>query len=88
MPWRADLPGRVDCAYVDERVLIEWDSRKHHREDEQFENDRVRDAEAISHGWLPLRFTWKMIHHRQEWLLRTVRKTLALGAATSAHPVR
>lgn len=79
LPWRDDLPGRVDCAYVDERVLIEWDSRKHHREEEQFENDRRRDAEAISHGWLPLRFTWKMIHREQGWVWDKVRETLALG---------
>lgn len=85
LPWRADRPGRVDCAYVEERVLIEWDSRKHHREDEQFENDRVRDAEAIAYGWLPLRYTWKMIHHRQEWVCRTLRETLAQRAANSAH---
>lgn len=85
LPWRSTKPGRVDCAYVGERVLIEWDSRKHHREEEQFENDRVRDAEAIAHGWLPLRYTWKMIHHREKWVWRTLRETLAQGAANSAH---
>lgn len=79
LPWRAALPGRVDCAYVDERVLIEWDSRKHHREEEQFENDRRRDAEAIAHGWLPLRITWQMIHRDPEWVWDKVAKTLALG---------
>lgn len=81
LPWREDLPGRVDCAYVDERVLIEWDSRKHHREEQQFETDRHRDAEAIAHGWLPLRVTWKMIHREQEWVCDKVRETLALGRA-------
>jgi hypothetical protein len=85
LPWRDDLPGRVDCAYVVERVLIEWDSRKHHLIEEQFETDRIRDAEAISHGWLPLRVTWKMIHHQQEWVWTKVRQTLAIGARNSAN---
>jgi hypothetical protein len=80
LPWRARLPGRVDCAYVAERVLIEWDGRLHHLIEAQFEIDRERDAEAIAHGWLPLRFTWKMAHRRQEWIWRVVRETLAIGA--------
>ncbi len=68
LPWRDDLPGRVDCGYPDLRVLIEWDSRKHHLVESQFEVDRRRDDDAIAHGWRPLRFTWKMLHNDVEWV--------------------
>jgi len=68
LPWRSARPGRVDCGYPDLRVLIEWDSRKHHLIEAQFEEDRRRDDEAVSHGWRPLRFTWKMLHHEVEWV--------------------
>lgn len=88
LPWRDDLPGRVDCAYVAERVLIEWDSRKHHLIEEQFEVDRHRDAEALAQGWAPLRFTWKMIHREQEWVWRMVRGARSQPSPNSAHPQR
>lgn len=88
LPWRRDLPGRVDCAYPGDRVLIEWDSRKHHLVEEQFEVDRHRDAEAVAHGWAPLRFTWKMIHREQEWVWRMVRGARSRSSPNSAHPLR
>ena len=68
LPWRSDLPGRVDCGYPELRVLIEWDSRKHHLIEAQFEEDRRRDDDAVAHGWRPLRFTWKMLHQEVEWV--------------------
>jgi hypothetical protein len=68
LPWRSDLPGRVDCGYLELRVLIEWDSRKHHLIEAQFEEDRRRDDDAVAHGWRPLRFTWKMLHQEVEWV--------------------
>ena len=36
--------------YLAEKVIIEWDSRRHHLAEAQFENDRHRDDEAIAHG--------------------------------------
>lgn len=68
LPWRSDRPGRVDCGYPELRVLIEWDSRKHHLVEAQFEDDRRRDDEAVANGWRPLRFTWKMLHHEVDWV--------------------
>ncbi len=72
LPWRSTRPGRVDCGYPELRVLIEWDSRKHHLIEAQFEEDRHRDDEAVAHGWRPLRFTWKMLHHEVEWVWEKV----------------
>ncbi len=68
LPWRSDQPGRIDCGYPELRVLIEWDSRKHHLIEAQFEEDRHRDDDAVAHGWRPLRFTWKMLHHEVDWV--------------------
>lgn len=68
LPWRSGRPGRVDCGYSELRVLIEWDSRKHHMIEAQFEDDRRRDDEAVAEGWRPLRFTWKMLHQEVDWV--------------------
>ena len=84
LPWRDDLPGRVDCAYVEERVLIEWDSRRHHLIEAQFELDRRRDDEAVAHGWRPLRFTWKMLHRDREWVGAKVGGALHHGRLAAA----
>jgi hypothetical protein len=76
LPWRSRLPGRVDCGYPELQVLIEWDSRKHHLIEAQFELDRRRDDEAIACGWAPLRFTWKMIHAGPSWVIEMTTATL------------
>ena len=76
LPWRSSRPGRVDCGWPEFQVLIEWDSRKHHLIEAQFEDDRRRDAEATAHGWAPLRFTWKMVHGDPFWVVDITVTTL------------
>lgn len=76
LPWRSPRPGRVDCGWPEYQVLIEWDSRKHHLIEAQFEEDRRRDDTAIAHGWAPLRFTWKMVHGDPFWVVDTTVTTL------------
>lgn len=76
LPWRSSRPGRVDCGWPAYRVVIEWDSRKHHLIESQFEDDRRRDATAVAHGWTPLRFTWKMVHGDPFWVIDTTCTTL------------
>ena len=76
LPWRSSRRGRVDCGWPEYRVLIEWDSRKHHLIESQFEDDRRRDAHAIAHGWAPLRFTWKMVHGDPSWVVEMAETTL------------
>ena len=87
LPWRADLPGRVDCGYTELKVLIEWDSRKHHLVESQFELDRRRDDDAVAHGWRPLRFTWRMLHDDVAWVWEKVagaRRHAEVGRRASA----
>jgi hypothetical protein len=78
IPWSPDR--RFDAAYIEERLAIEWDSRRWHTQASAFERDRVRDREAILHGWRILRFTWQDVTERPDEVVATVQ--LALGRAT------
>lgn len=72
--WDA-LAGRVDFAYVEERIIIEVDGRLFHGP-EVFESDRERDNAAGLAGWRVLRFTWHMVTMRPEYVITTVREAL------------
>lgn len=52
----------VDFRFVGTPVIVECDGWAYHglRRD-QFERDRVRDAELISLGWIILRFSYRSI---------------------------
>lgn len=78
------LLGRVDFAYVEERVIIEVDGRLFHGPDVH-ESDRERDNAAGLAGWRVLRFTWKMVTQRQDYVLATIGEALrqARGRAAS-----
>jgi hypothetical protein len=69
------LVGRVDFAYVAERVLIEVDGRLFHGPD-VFESDRERDNAAGLAGWRVLRFTWKMVTERPAYVIATIAEAL------------
>jgi hypothetical protein len=69
------LLGRVDFAYVEERIIIEVDGRLFHGP-EVFESDRERDNAAGLAGWRVLRFTWRMVTERPEYVIGTVTEAL------------
>jgi hypothetical protein len=48
------LVGRVDLAYPDARVAIEYDSDEHHSGRWARRRDRARRQELIAAGWLPI----------------------------------
>ena len=75
LPSRAG-PGRVDIAYPIVKVIIEGDSRRWHQRMADMENDRFRDSEAAREGWITLRFTWKDLVERPEWVRSVVRAVL------------
>ncbi len=75
-PWLRAINGRVDFAYVDERVLVEADSKRWHDSPEAFQRDRERDNLAQLAGWIILRFTWSDITERPSYVLATVREAL------------
>ena len=61
-PWNPH--ERIDAAYPEARLGIEWDSKAWHLSDRALRNDRRRDREAAIHGWVILRFTWSDLVER------------------------
>ena len=57
--------GRVDYAYLDLRLLVEIDGRRHHMSKLDFEADRARDNRRVAAGWRSVRFTWNQVTRRQ-----------------------
>ena len=78
VPW--DTQQRFDGAYPDQRLAIEWDSRRWHLLPDAFARDRERDRMAILHGWRVLRFTWQDLIERPEHVVETVRRALEMSA--------
>ena len=77
IPW--DENRRFDAAYPDEKVAIEWDSRRWHTQVEAFERDRRRDRLATLHDWRLVRFTGDDLTTRPGDVAETVRSLLAKG---------
>ncbi len=74
IPWSPKK--RFDDAYPEARVALEWDSRAWHLQSAAMESDRRRDREAVLHGWIVLRYTWKDITKRPTEIVSTVRTLL------------
>lgn len=75
-PWLRKANGRVDTAYIDEQILVEWDSEKWHGTPEAFQLDRQRDNLGQLAGWIVLRFTWSDITRRPSYVIETIRQAL------------
>lgn len=52
---------RVDAVWLDERLVVELDSRTHHLTTTAFEEDRRRDADLQLAGFRVLRITWRRL---------------------------
>lgn len=50
--------GRVDFAYIDARLVIELDGRRHHSSKLDVEADAARDRRLRAAGWRVVRFCW------------------------------
>jgi hypothetical protein len=72
--------GFVDRAFVDARLLVEYDGRRWHTRRSQMAKDHQRDLEVSALGWHPLRLTW-------EQLVDDPSGTAELWAATHAHRI-
>lgn len=75
-PWLRKVNGRVDLAYVDEKVIVECDSMRWHGTPESFQLDRQRDNLAQLAGWIVLRFTWEDITKRPSNVIRIIHRAL------------
>ena len=69
-----DQVGWVDFL-VQGRLVIEVDGYAVHRD--RFAEDRRRDAELLRQGFLVLRFTYRDLLRRPQWVVAVIRETLA-----------
>ena len=77
-PWLVPTNGRVDFGYVEQRLVVEGDSRKWHLLMKSFEIDRHRDNQAQLAGWRVLRFTWSDIVDCPQEVGAMIRNALGL----------
>src|SRR5207248_6578943 len=91
--WAANLPihdasGRVlgvgDLVLPAERIVIELDGRAFHSTVDRFERDRYRQNQLTVAGWTVLRFTWRDLTRRPEYVVATVRRVLGEQQRRSA----
>jgi hypothetical protein len=68
--------GRVDAAYPEAKLIIEFDGRRHWQVLLEAQADRKRDAELVAAGWRVLRITWEMLTTDPEGVVRLVRQAL------------
>lgn len=73
-PW--DRTKRIDAAYPDQKVGIEWDSKAWHAQAAAFQRDRVRDRQALLQGWRVFRFTWHDVTERPHDVVAAIRTAL------------
>jgi hypothetical protein len=77
--------GRLDLAFVPQRVGIELDSRRYHLHATAFEHDRHRQNRLEIAGWMILRYTWLQYTRAAPRILSEV--TTALEQRTPSRPV-
>ena len=58
--------GRVDFVYLEARLVIEADSRRHHTALLDADQDRWRDLELTAAGFRVIRVTWHQLVHEPE----------------------
>lgn len=69
--------GRVDFAYLDERLVIEADGYGSHSRKSEFLRDRVRQNTIIRLGWIVYRVTWDDVVHRSKQVVADIADLLA-----------
>jgi very-short-patch-repair endonuclease len=69
-PW--DPSKRLDVAYPEALIGIEWDSRRWHSQAAAFQQDRDRDRRALLAGWRVFRFTWQDVTERPYVIVSTI----------------
>jgi very-short-patch-repair endonuclease len=69
----------VDCAWPDQRLIVELDARSTHDSHDGFEQDRVRDRRLEAAGWRVIRVTWRQLHDTPGELEADLRRLLGLS---------
>jgi hypothetical protein len=53
--------GFVDRAWLEAKLIVEYDGRRWHTRRAEIDRDHRRDLEASALGWQPLRMTWEQL---------------------------
>jgi len=67
---------RLDVAYPDARLGLEYDGVDAHTRIHHFTNDRRRQNDLVGMGWTILRFTWADVRDRPHEIVAQVRRHL------------
>lgn len=89
--WRANAPicddlgviGIGDVVFDHVKLVIEVDGLAFHTTPDRFQHDRVRQNRLVAAGWTVLRFTWRDVTERPEYVIAMIRSTLARLAHSS-----
>jgi hypothetical protein len=73
--------AEVDCAWPEQRLIVELDGRQFHDTADAFEQDRARDRRLAAAGWRVVRVTWRQLTERPEGLEADLRRLLTPGRA-------
>jgi hypothetical protein len=73
--------ARVDLAFPNARVAIEYDGREVHSQSDVFTRDRQRQNELVAAGWVVLRYTAEDLRLRKHAIVAEVRRALLTAAA-------
>lgn len=80
---RVPLPNgqvaRSDFAYPDQKIAIECDSFGFHADKGTFDYDRERQNLLVTLGWQVLRFTWRDLTRRPEWVALLIKDALRIA---------
>lgn len=64
-------PYYVDAVYIEQRIAIELDGGTH-LTPSRHDADTRRDADLITWGWRPVRFTWRQVTQDPRHVVRTI----------------
>ncbi|WP_279103600.1 type IV toxin-antitoxin system AbiEi family antitoxin domain-containing protein [Gordonia paraffinivorans] len=79
--WGTNVPAcgyLLDIAFADQKVAVEIDGMAFHSDAKAFQNDRTRQNVLVANGWIVLRFTWRDLTARPQWVLAQIRNALRL----------
>lgn len=83
LPWRRDVPNRVDVL-LDDRIIVEADGRRWHGRVDSMAEDRRRDRDALNHGHPVYRFLYEEVKHDKAQIWETLRGAKAALAQRAA----
>ena len=72
---------RLDVAFLELLLDVEVDGWAFHRSKERRDHDMVRANALTAAGWRVLTFSWEDVHHRPDYVVRTIASVLAARTA-------